>query len=56
MKKAKQTWIIEDWAGNLMKFGEFKSFEDAEDFLCEKLGDDYETDRGEYTVRMKITV
>lgn len=43
-------YIIQDWAGNTMSWGKFKSFEDAEDFLCEKLDDDYETDRGEYYI------
>jgi hypothetical protein len=42
--------VIYDWAGNLMEFGTFKDFEDAEEFLSEKLGDDYETDRGEYVI------
>lgn len=48
-----KTWIIEDWAGRKMNFGEFPSFEAAEAFLSEKLGDDYETDRGEYEVVVK---
>ena len=46
-------WIIKDWAGNLMTFGTFVSFEDAEEFLCEKLGDDYETDRQEYEIEQE---
>lgn len=46
----KQPWVIQDWAGNLMNFGRFESFEDAEDFLSEKLDDDYETDRQEYYI------
>lgn len=42
---------IYDWAGNLCFHGvSFDSFEDAEDWLCEKLGDDYETDRQEYYI------
>lgn len=40
-------WKIIDWAGNLIKSG-FTDFNDAEDWLSEKLGDNYETDRGEY--------
>jgi hypothetical protein len=45
------TWIIQDWAGNVQFHGqEFDSFDDGEEFLCETLGDDYETDRGEYYV------
>lgn len=43
-------WIIEDWAGNLMDFGRFETFDDAEAFLCEKLDDTYETDRQEYEI------
>lgn len=44
-------FIIKDWAGNLCFFGKrFKSFDAAEDFLSEKLGDSYETDRQEYTI------
>lgn len=43
-------WVIKDWAGNLMSWGRFESFEDAEDFLCIRLGDAYETDRCEYDI------
>lgn len=54
MNNEKQIWIIEDWAGNRMRFNgeqsEFDSFEDAEDVLVMVLGDDYESDRGEYYV------
>jgi hypothetical protein len=47
-------FVIYDWAGNLCFFGEsFKSFDDAEEFLCEKLSDSYETDRGEYYIEVK---
>lgn len=46
----KKQWIIKDWAGNVMNFGTFKDFDDAEAFLCEKLDDDYETNRGEYYI------
>lgn len=49
-KKAKYHWVIRDWAGNLMDFGAFKTFDDAEEFLCIKLDDNYETDRGEYEI------
>lgn len=45
-----EPWIIQDWAGNLMNFGRFQSFEDAEEYLCIRLGADYETDRGEYYI------
>lgn len=44
-------WTIFDWAGNLCFDGKgFSSFEDAESFLCEKLDDNYETDRQEYEI------
>jgi hypothetical protein len=44
-------WHIIDWAGNVKFDGkEFNSFDDAEEFLCTKLGDSYETDRQEYEV------
>lgn len=43
-------FLIYDWAGNLMNFGEFETFDDAEQFLCERLGDDYETERQEYDI------
>lgn len=48
--EAKEKWAVKDWAGNEMDFGEFDSFDDAEAFLSEKLGDDYETDRQEYEI------
>lgn len=44
-------WIIKDWAGNLKFNGKsFESFEDGEDFLCQFLGDNYDTDRQEFFV------
>lgn len=43
-------YIIKDWAGNLMNFGSFDSWDDAEEFLSIRLGDDYETDRQEYYI------
>lgn len=46
----KAPFIVVDWAGNLMDFGRFESFDDAEEFLSIRLGDDYETDRGEYYI------
>lgn len=49
----KNQFVIQDWAGNLIKFENrpyiFESFEDAEDVLCEELGN-YETDRQEYFI------
>jgi len=53
------SWIIMDWAGNKFLFPdnsteshakEFSSFEEAEAFLAEKLGDKYDTDRQEYEI------
>lgn len=50
----KQQWEIRDWADNLISFKgrpvEFESFDDGEEVLSEELGDNYETDRGEYYV------
>lgn len=43
-------FIIRDWAGNLMDFGRFTSWDDAEEFLCERLDENYETDRQEYFI------
>jgi len=57
-------WVILDWAGNYAfdKMGyqgsghlhgpsrTFDSFDDAEEFLTEKLGENYDTDRGEYEI------
>lgn len=48
-----ETWIIYDWAGNIVKDIAFKSFDDAECYLCEFFeanGMDYETERGEYYI------
>lgn len=45
-------FIIRDWAGNLMFSGQsWNSWDDAEAFLTEFLGDAYETDRGEYYIQ-----
>ncbi len=53
-KKIKNDFIIRDWTGNLCFFGkDFPSFEDAEEFLSEKLDEDYETDRQEYYIVLK---
>lgn len=44
-------YIIQDWAGNVCFNGkEFASFDDAEEFLSEKLDDNYEEERGEYYI------
>lgn len=46
-----KTWVIQDWTGAVKFAGrEFKSFEDAEEFLSRKLGDDYDTDRQEFEI------
>ena len=48
-------YIIEDWAGNLIKFPDrpclYDSFEDAEEVLEEELEENYETDRQEYVIK-----
>ena len=42
---------ILDWAGNVCFKGQlFESFDDAEEFLCVVLDDQYEDDRGEYFI------
>lgn len=47
----KSKFLIQDWAGNICFHGrEFESFDDAEEFLCERLDDAYETDREEYYI------
>lgn len=47
-------WVIKDWAGNVCFNGQqFNDFNDAEDFLSEELGDDYELDRQEYNIEIK---
>jgi hypothetical protein len=44
-------YLITDWAGNVCFKGKgFSSFDAAEEFLSEQLGDDYETDRQEYSI------
>jgi hypothetical protein len=54
VESAKKSWKIYDWAGNLKFDGKaFDSAEDAEGFLSEKLGDQYETDREEYEISQK---
>lgn len=48
---------ILDWAGNVCFKGQlFKSFDDAEEFLCVVLDDQYEDDRGEYYITKVIHV
>lgn len=41
---------ILDWAGNVCFKKLFESFEDAEDFLCVALDDQYDDERGEYYI------
>lgn len=44
-------YIIQDWAGDIKFDGEtWDSFEKAEEFLSEMLGDNYDTDRQEYSI------
>lgn len=48
---SKPKFYIQDWAGNACFHGrEFESFDDAEEFLSERLGNSYETDREEYDI------
>lgn len=47
----KHKFVIIDWASNVCFQGtEFNSFDEAEEFLSERLGNNYETDRGEYYI------
>jgi hypothetical protein len=43
-------FMIKDWAGNLCFEKSFPDFEEAEDYLAEYLGDDYDTDRQKYCI------
>lgn len=44
-------YIIQDWTGRVMfNYKTFKTFDDAEDYLRNKLGDSYETDRQDYYI------
>lgn len=44
-------FIIKDWAFNIcFSSKEFDSFDDAEEFLSNFLGDNYDEDRGEYHI------
>lgn len=47
-------YFIEDWTGKIcFNSLEFKTFEDAEEFLTAQL-DDYDTDRQEYYIMERI--
>lgn len=62
----KHYFIIQDWAANILDFKgrftrpelavpkEFATWDDAEDYLSELLGDAYETDRGEYYIIARV--
>jgi hypothetical protein len=50
MKSNKKTFIILDWAGNIIPTKSFLSFDEAEEYLEKKLGNNYETDRQEYFI------
>jgi len=47
-------YVITDWANNEIRFNkkclDFKTFEDAEEYLEEQLGEDYNEDREEYYI------
>lgn len=48
-----KTWIIYDWAGNIVKDIAFSSFDAAEQYLCEFFdanGMDYDENRQEYYI------
>ncbi len=45
--KKKKVFIVEDWTGQRMNFGEFKTFDDAWAYLTEKFP---EEDLQEYEV------
>ena len=50
--KENMLWVIKDWAGTTCFQGiSFPSFEDGEEWLCEKLGDSYAEDRQEYYIQ-----
>lgn len=62
-----EKYVIQDWVGNypFNRFSnsplngpdhEFNSFDDAEDFLSETLGDLYDGDRQEYYITLKSEV
>jgi hypothetical protein len=51
VSKSQAKFIIIDWAGNVCFNGRtFKTWDDAEEYLCIKLDHDYETDRQEYYI------
>lgn len=44
-------YLIQDWTGNTCFKGKtFKTWDDAEEFLCVTLDNEYETDRQEYYI------
>lgn len=44
---------IRDWADNLMYNGErFADYDSAEEYLCERLGSDYEEYRGDIFITL----
>jgi len=65
-KLSPKKYIITDWAGNVLDFtgrfmpetvavpNQFDNADYAEDYLNGLLGDNYETDRGEYYIEEKI--
>lgn len=44
-----KTFCIRDWSGDLIENG-FASFDEAEEYLNELLGEDYDMDREEYNI------
>lgn len=51
MKTKEKTWIIQDWAGNLMDFGSFETEDDAYSFLSEKFDGDEDEMQEYYIVK-----
>lgn len=50
-------YIIVDWTSTVIfNKKKFKSFDDAEEFLSEFLGDKYETDRQEYYIEEEKSI
>lgn len=51
MKTKEKTWVIQDWAGNLMDFGSFETEDDAYSFLSEKFDGDEDEMQEYYIVK-----
>lgn len=49
-KGREMKYLIKDWASNITCGYQFETWEEAEDYLCEILADNYEECRGEYYI------